>query len=329
MDKINGMVSIIVPIYKVEKYLDRCVQSILKQTYRDFEVILVDDGSPDKCPEICDEWAKKDKRIKVIHKENGGLSDARNVGMQAALGKYIAFVDSDDWVSTVYLEYLIKAMADSECDIIECETFWTEEKIPFEETAIKSNRKVAVFQAEEALEQLIKEGYFHQHVWNKLYKRTIIQDIPFEKDKTNEDEFWTYRVFGNTKTIGKIEVPLYYYFQRATSIMGIEFSLKRLDALEAKMQRQRYIEENYPELKEIAQIDLFTSCIYQGQLSLLNLKGEQFFKAKEQINSIVEQIKPTIKLERNLSISEKIWILSAKFFFWKICWVKNLLKKGF
>ena len=121
------LVSIIVPVYKVEDYLERCIRSIVNQTYKEIEIIIINDGSPDKCPEICDKWAEEDKRIKVIHKKNGGLSDARNAGMQIASGEYIAFVDSDDWISPFYLEYLIKAIVDSKCDIVECDIIRTQE----------------------------------------------------------------------------------------------------------------------------------------------------------------------------------------------------------
>ena len=114
------LISVIVPVYKVEAYLDRCVQSIVDQTYTNLEIILVDDGSPDRCPQMCDEWAKRDNRIRVIHKENGGLSDARNAGMQAASGTYIAFVDSDDWLELRCIEYLYQTAEKNACEIVGC-----------------------------------------------------------------------------------------------------------------------------------------------------------------------------------------------------------------
>ena len=322
------MISIIVPVYKVEEYLNRCIQSILNQTYKEFELILVDDGSPDHCPELCDEWAKRDRRIKVMHKENGGLSDARNAGIEIAVGEFVAFVDSDDWISVSYLELLMRAMQENDCEIVECETVRTTGKNAMTDTEVTDIGKAVVFRTEEALKLLIQDDCFHQYVWNKLYKRSVIQDILFEKGKTNEDEFWTYQIFGNAKKICKIDVPLYFYFQRSTSIMGTRYSLKRLDALEAKMQRQKYIEETYPGLKEVALVNLFTSCIYQGQMSLSKLKGEQFYKAREQIDSIVNQIKITKGIMDSMSLSTRIWTFMAKISFWGTCRVKNLLKKG-
>lgn len=324
----DELISIIVPIYDVEKYLNRCILSILNQTYKNFELILVDDGSNDQCPEICDGWAKKDGRIKVIHKKNGGLSDARNAGIKVASGEYIAFVDSDDWISEFYLEYLWRALVESNCDIVECEITRVSENVSGGDDSIKKYEKTNIYDTEKALEYLITDQCFHQYVWNKLYKCSVIQGILFEKGKTNEDEFWTYQIFGNAKKVGKIEIPLYYYLYRDTSIMGAKYSIKRLDALDAKLQRQKYIEERYPDLKNIAKINLFTSCIYQGQMCLLNLEDKELVRAKKYINFILRQIDPSLNFSIRLSMSEKIWICCAKYFFWSTCFVKNILKKG-
>ena len=325
----DELISIIVPIYDVEKYLNRCIVSILNQTYKNFELILVDDGSNDQCPKICDEWAKKDGRISVIHKKNGGLSDARNAGIKVAEGEYIAFVDSDDWVSEFYLEYLRKALIENDCDIVECEIIRVSENVSGENESIKKYDKASIYETEKALEYLIADQRFHQYVWNKLYKRSVIQGILFEKGKTNEDEFWTYQIFGNAKRVGKIEIPLYYYLYRDTSIMGAKYSIKRLDALDAKLQRQKYIEEKYPRLGDIAKINLFTSCIYQGQMCLLNLEDIALVRAKKHINFILSQIDLSLNFSIKLSVGEKIWICCAKYFFWSTCFIKNILKKGF
>lgn len=322
-------VSIIVPIYKVEEYLDRCIWSILNQTWSDFELILVDDGSPDKCPAICDEWEKKDKRIKVIHKENGGLSDARNAGLKISSGEFIVFVDSDDWLAVDYLRILMESIQNSQCDIVECGIIRTKGEKTTGVFSEEKNKEIVLFEVEDALRELINDGKFHQYVWNKLYRRNVIDKIFFEKGKTNEDEFWTYQVFGNAKKIGLINIPLYYYLQRETSIMGEGYSLKRLDALEAKLERQKYIKCKYPKLEDVAKINLFTSCIYQGQMALLYLKDENLQKAKKQIWSIARQSKPAIKSCKECSFSGKIWILMAKKCFWGTCRIKNLLKKGF
>ena len=323
MDKTKPNISVVVPIYNVEPYLRRCVDSLLQQSYSDFELILVDDGSPDNCGAICDDYAATDPRVQVVHKANGGLSDARNAGLTIAQGEYIAFVDSDDWVSKDYLERLLAALLDTGADICECDVFRTSG-----EETISAQGIPAVFNTEEALEQLIYDGTFHQHVWNKLYRRTVIADILFPKGKTNEDEFWTYRVFGNAKTVAKISDILYFYFQRSGSIMGETYSLKRLDALEAKLQRQTYIDTAFPQLSLQAKMNLFGSCIYAGQMSLVHLSKDQLPSAKEKINAILCQYDISLKECAHVGGSNKLWFTLASFSFWGTCKLKNALKKG-
>ena len=324
MDRPKPNISVIVPIYNVEPYLRRCVDSLLVQSYMDFELILVDDGSPDNCGAICDEYAAVDSRVRVIHKPNGGLSDARNAGLEIAQGEYIAFVDSDDWVAKHYLERLMSALTDTDADICECDVF----KTSGEEASSEQGAPV-VYETAEALVQLIHDGVFHQHVWNKLYYRDVIADILFAKGKTNEDEFWTYQVFGNANKVAKISDVLYFYFQRPGSIMGESYSLKRLDALEAKLQRQAYIDANFPQMSLQAKLNLFGSCIYAGQMSLIHLTGEQQGIAKRNINGILS--KCTVSFKECISVggSNKLWFTLAKVSFWGMCKIKNLLKKGF
>ena len=320
------MISIIVPIYNVEPYLRRCVDSLLRQTYEDFELILVDDGSPDSCGTICDEYAARDHRVRVIHKPNGGLSDARNAGMEIAKGQYIAFVDSDDWVAPEYLARLLAALEGSNADICECDVLRTEGENPAS-AAAQSPREV--FHTAAALEQLVHDGVFRQHVWNKLYRREVINHICFPKGKTNEDEFWTYQVFGNAKRVVKIRDVLYFYFQRPGSIMGQSYSLKRLDALEAKLQRQKYLDAAFPELSLQAKQNLFGSCIYAGQMAMLHLDGDQLAKAKTTLNEITQEGGLSIKNCWSVSGSNRVWFFMATISFWGTCRIKNLLKKGF
>ena len=186
------LISVIVPIYNVEDYLDRCVDSIINQTYKNLEIILVDDGSPDNCPKMCDDYAKIDNRIKVVHKENGGLSDARNAGMKVATGEYVSFIDSDDYVSLDFYETLLQTMIDNDSDIVECGVVKFYENGKFDEYS--DDQMIKNFNTVDGLEGLINENSFHQYVWNKLYKSSIALDIPYEVSKLNEDEFWTYQI---------------------------------------------------------------------------------------------------------------------------------------
>ena len=205
------LISVIIPIYNVEQYINQCLQSICMQSYKNLEIILVDDGSSDHCPEMCDEWAEKDSRIHVIHKKNGGLSEARNVGISCAKGEYIAFVDSDDWVEKDLYQKLWNELHKNNAQIAACRIVKVFEATS-EEQKIYSEQKI--FTSKEALQTLLKGQDFCAVAWNKLYRRKCICRIDFPVGKTHEDEFWTYQVFGKAKTIVKIERKLYYYFQR-------------------------------------------------------------------------------------------------------------------
>ena len=226
MDK---LISVIVPIYNVEKYLTKCIESIINQTYKNLEIILVDDGSPDKSPIICDEYAKKDNRIKVIHKKNGGLSDARNYGMSLATGEYISFIDSDDYIDEEMYEKMIFELINNDSDIVSCAI-----NNVYSDRVESSYIEERVYDTELALKNLILGRDLNQTVWNKLYKKDVINGILFEKGKINEDDFWTYQVFANSKKIITLNKPLYNYIHRESSIMGQGYSEKNLNGLEAR-----------------------------------------------------------------------------------------------
>lgn len=277
----NPLISVIVPIYNVEKYLARCVDSIVNQTYKNLEIILVDDGSPDLCPQMCDDYAEKESRIKVVHKKNGGLSDARNAGMAVATGKYISFIDSDDYVSDDFFECLLDVMNKENSDIVECSVVKFYEDNRFDE--FSDDLSVKTYDTQDAMSALIAENPFHQHVWNKLYKIELVKDIPYAVGKLNEDEFWTYQVFGRANKVARLNKTMYYYFQRNSSIMGVGYNIRRLDALEGKANRQKYIENNFPDLSTQAKIDLYGSCMFAYQSVLKFMSGADKKKALELI----------------------------------------------
>lgn len=277
----NPLISVIVPIYNVEKYLARCVDSIVNQTYKNLEIILVDDGSPDRCPQMCDDYAKKDSRIKVVHKNNGGLSDARNAGMAVATGKYISFIDSDDYVSDDFFECLLDVVNKENSDIAECSVVKLYGDNRFDE--FSDDLSVKTYDTQDAMSALIAENPFHQHVWNKLYKTELVRDIPYAVGKLNEDEFWTYQVFGRANKVSKLNKTMYYYFQRNSSIMGVGYNIRRLDALDGKANRQKYIENNFPDLSTQAKIDLYCSCMFAYQSVLKFMSGADKKKALELI----------------------------------------------
>lgn len=253
-------ISVIVPIYKVEAYLDKCVQSIVDQTYTDLEIILVDDGSPDRCGDMCEAWAKKDSRIKVIHKENGGLSDARNAGMAIAAGEYICFVDSDDWINPRYVELLHTAVVKHQASVAACDV------TPFYEndavcTDISQPIQCASYTSEAAIATLINGTHFRAVAWNKLFRRDLLQGEQFPVGKYHEDEFFSYRILAKAETLVYVDVPLYYYLQRSGSIMT-SVSVRHLDALDAGLQRLSFLEEHYPALYRADKVTFCVCCVY-------------------------------------------------------------------
>ena len=326
-DKMNDKISIIVPIYKVEKYLDKCVESLVTQTYTNLEIILVDDGSPDKCPEMCDKWAERDSRIKVIHKPNGGLSDARNAGMKEVKGEYVAFIDSDDCVAVEFIEKLYNVMQKEQSDIVECEVFkFAENEIP---SPVYDDNTVESFDTVKGLSLLIAGDRFHQHVWNKLYRSEIALSVEFAKGKLNEDEFWTYQIFSKASTVAKVNLPMYFYLQRGTSIMGTSYNIRRLDALEAKVQRQEYIEENFPELTVQAKIDLFGSCIFACQSVMKFMSGDDKKKAENIVLAYSKKYKLKRTELRQISGKNRFWFGLACVSFNFCCKIRSILGIGF
>ena len=251
------LISVIVPIYKVEKYLGQCIESIVKQTYRNLEIILVDDGSPDNCPLKCDEWAQHDHRIKVIHKENGGLSDARNRGLRESSGNYISFVDSDDWISQDFFEILYYSIRKNHAQIAASRIVKVYENHQ-ESDQFVYNQKV--FSSEEALETLIQGRGFYAVSWNKIYKRELFNGIEFPLGKIHEDEFVTYRLIGKTTRLVLCQEAVYFYRQRKNSIMQ-EWSVGHLDALEAFAQRNNYLKQYFPNLYLQDKVILLMACV--------------------------------------------------------------------
>lgn len=214
----NKLISVIIPIYNVEPYLRRCLNSVLNQTYSNLEIILVDDGSPDNCPSICDEYANNDTRIVVIHKKNGGLSDARNAGLDICKGDYITFVDSDDWITPHYVETLLDSAIRTSSDISIGEI-----KKTYEASCVLNNQKTTtrILNSREAVERLFsKTEASFVAACGKLFKRNIIIHIRFPKNKIHEDEYLNYQWLYNAKKIVYIDQVLYFYFQRPNSIMG-------------------------------------------------------------------------------------------------------------
>ena len=229
------LLSIIVPVYKVENYLQKCIDSILAQTFTDFELILVEDGSPDGCPALCDAAAAKDARIRVLHQKNGGLSAARNAGLDVARGEWIGFVDSDDYIAPEMYETLYKAVQNTGADLALCDYAAVDEAgIPC--LPPYTGLAQRIFTGRELLKRATNT--MAQPAWNKLYRRAIFAQLRYPEGKLNEDIFVLPEICLNTKKAVVVPKELYYYVQRGSSIMNGSKTPRHFDAAEAAQRRK-------------------------------------------------------------------------------------------
>ena len=239
-NRMKELISVIVPVYKVEAYLSACVESVLAQTWENFEILLVDDGSPDNCPRMCDEFAARDSRVRVIHKENGGLSSARNAGIDAAKGEYLAFLDSDDLWTPVFLERLYTALTKTGADFSAC-LFRRFQGEPPKEVPLAAEAEA--LSQREAFECLFNHRNENMVVApNKLYKRAIFDSIRYPLGQLHEDEAVIHQVIGAAEKVAWIEEAHYLYRETPNSITTAKFTVKRLDETLAKESRIAYFE---------------------------------------------------------------------------------------
>ncbi len=285
------LISVIVPVYKVEKYLPRCIESLVHQSYANLEIILVDDGSPDNCPAVCDDYVKRDSRLQVIHKENGGLSDARNVGFDHSTGEYIAFIDSDDYVHPQMLEILCRLLIEENSEIAVCNFQ------PFSGTAPESPSeeiRTETLSGMDATMRLYQRKYATQAVvaWDKLYRRHIIEENRFVVGKFNEDEFFSYKALLKASRVTFTSQRLYYYLIRSTGISQAITNPKSLDGLDAKQEAIRFYDKNG-----------FHSLLQLAVSSFLNFSAKRYCFVKRQNGNHRELLKE-IKLRHKKILQE-------------------------
>lgn len=255
----NLLVSVIVPIYKVEKYIDRCIKSIVNQTYHNIEIILVDDGSPDNCPTICNNWEKKDSRIKVIHKLNGGLSDARNLGLNMANGAYISFVDSDDFVAPDFIETMITDIKNYNAQIA-CIGY-----LEFQDTkdiiTETNENTITEYDHFNAIKELFSSDTFCNYAWNKLYLKELFNNITFPIGKKMEDLGTTYLLMEKCERITYNTKKLYYYYQRNDSLLHRIDNQFYIDKFKLSVNRYIHLKNIFGDFSE--NIEFITFVIFQ------------------------------------------------------------------
>ena len=241
------LVSVIVPVYNVEKYVERCLQTLIRQTYQNIEIIIVDDGSPDRSGAICDEMAQHDTRIRTIHQANQGLSGARNTGIEAANGEYLVFVDSDDWVSVEMVEVLYDLLQRTDAQIAACGTEICSDS---GHMAYYSDdlEEIRVYTREEAMRELLDDRLIRNVTWNKLYRKELFDVVRFPVGMIFEDIATTYRTLDLTERVAYCGRPLYCYYKSEESIIRSPFSAKKFDKVTALKMRAEFYKSHYPEL---------------------------------------------------------------------------------
>lgn len=239
----EAKISVIVPVYKVEPYLRKCLDSIVGQTYRNLEIILVDDGSPDNCGAICDEYAARDERIKVIHKKNGGVASARNAGLAVATGDYVGWVDSDDWIETDMFEHLLKGAEFHDADIVIC---GRADSYP-DHSHLIGWHQAGLLDKEQAIALLIEDALVRSYLWDKLWKRELFQDIKFPQLKAFEDMAVMYQLFMRAERVACLPDILYHYEHRDNSLIAAPSLESRVVFFQVNQERLEALKRDFPQ----------------------------------------------------------------------------------
>lgn len=311
------LISVVIPIYNVEKYLRRCIDSVIKQTYENLEIILVDDGSQDNCAEICDEYAINDSRIKVIHKLNGGLSDARNSGIDIASGKYITFIDSDDYVTKDYIEVLYNALKADMTDLA-----ISSHKVIYENGTVieKATGEKSILSSKEVLERILYDDGIDLSAWAKLYKIELWNDVRYPKGRLFEDSATTYKLIDKCDKVTIISKATYNYMIRNSSITNVKFSNKKLDLIKSTQEMCTYVKKRYPDLEKATNRRLMYA--YLSTLTQLIKSNEKNDEVEEYLYYYIEENSKKVLIDKKVPTRDKLALISTKFGlkFYKIIW---------
>ncbi len=319
---VECLISLIVPVYNVESYVRNCLDSLIRQTYSNIEIICVNDCSGDASGEICDEFAAMDNRISVIHKRvNEGLSEARNTGLNIARGEYIAFIDSDDWIDCSYVEILYDAICSSKADIVQCSYV----RVANEAVTVQKNRQVGKklnMTGRQAIKKLYSNtltqpSIDYTVVWNKLYRRTVIERIRFPKGAIFEDQFFTYRCFERAERICVLDCLLYYYRDNGSSITKQEYNIRFQDDIKAhEEQIEHFLGKKDYEIAKIIVARIEPLCInHYLRACFFELDIERRSAYKYAFKYFIKYLK-----NDGISVSHKLkvflFLIWPDFFFW-------------
>ena len=305
----NPTISVIVPIYKVEEYLRRCVDSILVQTFTDFELFLVDDGSPDNCGAMCDEYASKDSRIRVIHKKNGGLSDARNAALDMMTGEYVTFIDSDDWVESNHLESMLTALEKHGADMAIC-NFISAYDDGRKEPLYVPTEQETVLEGDQVFETVLQPA-----ACNKLYKASIFQTLRYRVGKLYEDVFAYHDVLAQVNRAVYTGKGTYLYYQRQGSIMRTEYSPRFMDIVEACYERSQAMDRmGQPKLANEARLHVYSQAgVAYAHVDRRDAKAAARLK---EVRAMFDECYPSLMADATLSQKQKLRIRALKVWPW-------------
>ena len=264
----ESLISVIVPVYNTERYLEKCIESIVCQSYSNLELILVDDGSSDHSGDICDYYAKKDSRIKVVHEENGGQSKARNVGIDQASGEFVLFVDSDDYINKYMVEHMYNRIEQDQSELAVCGYIFLDDSGNELETySILDSVQTGYQVLEMAYDGTKNDFLFNSIIWNKLYKRILFEKVHFPEGRIQEDEATVYKLLDQCRSVSILSEPLYYYVRQSNSTMTLKYSVRRLDGVEACYERYFYYRVKGGEYLRFLKPegDVFTSVFFQSK----------------------------------------------------------------
>lgn len=318
----NDLITVVIPIYKVETFLAKCLDSVLNQTYKNLEIILVEDGSPDNCGKICDDYANKDKRIKVIHKENGGLSDARNKGINKATGKYITFIDSDDYIDDDYVECLYKTIKEDNTKMSICS-----HRVVYDTGRIieKETKERTVLDSKKVLERILYDDGIDLSAWAKLYDIRLFNNVRYPKGRIYEDSATTYKLIDLCDKISINSLGKYNYIIRSDSISNNTFNPKKMDLITSTKEMTDYISDKYPDLQSACDRRLMYA--HLSTLSQLANSKQKFPKEQKILVDYVKKNGKKVLKDKYTPRRDKLGIYSLKFGFgfYKFTW--NIYRK--
>lgn len=298
----ENKISVIIPVYNVEKFIERCIDSVINQSYRNLEIILIDDGSSDMCPQICDEYSKRDNRISVIHKKNGGLSDARNAGLDIATGDFVIFVDSDDYIDLTMCEKLI-SLVKEDTDVIAYRfmRFFDNGNL---EKIDNSTGEIVHVEGDEIFKNYIKRKYFTHMVTDKMFKTSLFSNVRFIKGRLAEDMAICYQLIGKARSAIYVDNVYYYYYTRTNSIMGTGSLKLCIDAYKGENEAYEYGNKYFKQLRKY------------NDIRYLNQSMKVYLKLLK-MHNLNKNDSEMVKIQNNISlIKRKGMPLSTTFFYY-------------